>query len=88
MKQKIIAILLTIALLAGCNIPTSAALSAEEPNIAQYRDGEAIIEYILAPGTRAVVEKALDIPGGRAADCSLTNDPFSATTSKVYFVYL
>ncbi len=42
---------------------------------AQYRDGEAIIEYIPTPGTRAAVEKALDILGGRAADYGLTFDP-------------
>ena len=42
---------------------------------AQYRDGETIIEYIPTPGTRAAVEKALDILGGRAADYGLTFDP-------------
>lgn len=42
---------------------------------AQYQDGEAIIEYIPTPGTRAAVEKALDILGGRAADYGLTFDP-------------
>ena len=42
---------------------------------AQYRDGEAIIEYIPTPGTRAAVEKALDILGGRADDYGLTFDP-------------
>lgn len=42
---------------------------------AQYRDGEAIIEFIPTPGTRAAVEKALDILGGRAADYGLTFDP-------------
>lgn len=42
---------------------------------AQYQDGEAIIEYIPSPGTRAAVEKALDILGGRAADYGLTFDP-------------
>ena len=42
---------------------------------AQYRDGEAIIEYIPTPGTRAAVEKALDILGGRAADYGLAFDP-------------
>ena len=41
----------------------------------QYRDGETIIEYIPSPGTRAAVEKALDILGGRAADYGLTFDP-------------
>ena len=42
---------------------------------AQYRDGEAVIEYIPTPGTRAAVEKSLDILGGRAADYGLTFDP-------------
>ena len=42
---------------------------------AQYRDREAIIEYIPTPGTRAAVEKALDILGGRAADYGLAFDP-------------
>ena len=42
---------------------------------AQYRDGEAIIEYIPTPGIRAAVEKALDILGGRADDYGLTFDP-------------
>ena len=42
---------------------------------AQYRDGEAIIEFIPTPETRAAVEKALDILGGRAADYGLTFDP-------------
>ena len=41
----------------------------------QYRDGETIIEYISSPGTRAAVEKALDILGGQAADYGLTFDP-------------
>lgn len=42
---------------------------------AQYRDGETIIEFLPTPGTRAAVEKALDILGGRAADYGLTFDP-------------
>lgn len=42
---------------------------------AQYLDGEAIIEFIPTPETRAAVEKSLDILGGRAADYGLTFDP-------------
>lgn len=42
---------------------------------AQYRDGEAVLEFIPAPGTRAAVEKSLDILGGRAADYGLTFNP-------------
>lgn len=49
---------------------------------AQYRDGEAIIEFIPTPGTRAAVEKSLDILGGRAADYGLFFDP--ATGSYEY----
>lgn len=41
----------------------------------QYQDGEAAIEFIPTPGTRAAIEKSLDILGGRAADYSLTFDP-------------
>ena len=40
----------------------------------QYRDGEAGIEFIPTPGTRAAVEKSLDILGGRAADYGLTEN--------------
>ena len=41
----------------------------------QYQDGEAAIEFIPTPGTRAAIEKSLDILGGRAADYGLTFDP-------------
>lgn len=43
----------------------------------QYQDGEASIEFIPTPGTRAAVEKSLDILGGRAADYGLTFNPAS-----------
>lgn len=43
----------------------------------QYRDGEAGIEFIPTPGTRAAVEKSLDILGGRAADYGLIFNPAS-----------
>jgi len=45
----------------------------------QYQDGEAIIEFIPTPGTRAAVEKSLDILGGRAADYGLTFNPASGS---------
>ena len=43
----------------------------------QYRDGEALIEFIPAPGTRAAIEKSLDILGARAADYGLAFNPAS-----------
>lgn len=43
----------------------------------QYKDGEAGIEFIPTPGTRAAVEKSLDIFGGRAADYGLVFNPTS-----------
>ena len=47
----------------------------------QYQDGEAAIEFIPTPNTRAAVEKSLDILGGRAADYGLTFDPSSSVFS-------
>ena len=41
----------------------------------QYRDGEALIEFIPTPHTRAAIEKSLDILGARAADYGLTFHP-------------
>lgn len=41
----------------------------------QYRDGEALIEFIPTPGTRAAIERSLDILGARAADYGLIYDP-------------
>ena len=43
----------------------------------QYRDGETLIEFIPTPGTRAAVEKSLDILGARAADYGLVYNPAS-----------
>ena len=42
---------------------------------AQYRDGEALIEFIPAPGSRAAIEKALDILGAKASDFGLVYNP-------------
>ena len=41
----------------------------------QYKDGKALIEFIPAPGTRAAIEKSLDIIGARASDFGLIYDP-------------
>ena len=41
----------------------------------QVKDGEALIEFIPTPGTRAAIEKSLDILGARAADYGLVYDP-------------
>lgn len=49
---------------------------------AQYRDGEALIEFIPTPGTRAAIEKSLDILGARASDYGLIYDP--TTSNYVY----
>ena len=43
----------------------------------QYQDGKALIEFIPTPGTRAAIEKSLDILGARAADYGLTFNPGS-----------
>ena len=43
----------------------------------QYQDGKALIEFIPTPGTRAAVEKSLDILGARAADYGLAFNPNS-----------
>ena len=43
----------------------------------QYRDGETLIEFMPTPGTRAAVEKSLDILGARAADYGLVYNPAS-----------
>ena len=48
----------------------------------QYRDGEALIEFIPTPGTRAAVEKSLDILGAKASDFGLCYNP--ATGSYEY----
>ena len=45
----------------------------------QFRDGEATIEFVPTPGTRAAVEKSLDILGGRAADYGLIFDPVTGS---------
>lgn len=42
---------------------------------AQYRDGEPLIEFIPTPGSRAAIEKALDILGGKASDYGLVYNP-------------
>ena len=42
---------------------------------AQYRDGEALIEFIPAPGSRAAIEKSLDILGAKASDFGLVYNP-------------
>ena len=42
---------------------------------AQYRDGEALIEFIPAPGSRAAIEKALDILGAKASNFGLVYNP-------------
>ncbi|WP_066456631.1 hypothetical protein [Anaerotruncus rubiinfantis] len=41
----------------------------------QYRDGEPLIEFIPAPGTRAAVEKSLDILGAKASEFGLIYNP-------------
>lgn len=41
----------------------------------QYRDGQALIEFLPTPGTRAAIEKSLDILGARASDYGLTYNP-------------
>lgn len=41
----------------------------------QYRDGEALIEFIPAAVTRAAVEKSLDILGAKASDFGLIYNP-------------
>jgi len=41
----------------------------------QYRDGETLIEFVPLPGTRAAVERSLDILGARASDYGLVYDP-------------
>ena len=51
MKQKTIAILLTIALLAGCNTPAPAAPSAAEP------DMEAIIQQSVDEAVKERLEQ-------------------------------
>lgn len=38
-------------------------------------DGEALIEFIPAPGSRAAIEKALDILGAKASDFGLVYNP-------------
>lgn len=48
----------------------------------QYRDGQALIEFVPTPGTRAAVEKSLDILGVKASDFGLRYNP--ATDSYEY----
>ena len=50
-------------------------LWASEDVAAQYRDGEPLIEFIPTPGSRAAIEKALDILGGKASDYGLVYNP-------------
>ena len=40
----------------------------------QFKDGEILIEFIPAAGSRVAVEKSLDILGARAADFGLVYD--------------
>ena len=43
--------------------------------VVQFRDGDAVMEFIPAPGTKLAIARSLDILGARAADYGLAYDP-------------